>query len=347
MCGSGMSRRDLHSQEDDVLAYPKGRRLVIQPLFQRLSDEEPFYDGAWPVPNARSFPLYYVTRYVSPGRPMGDSDTTRNWEAQLASDQLMTMAFDRIMRHQGYYVLPQTGMFDYLGNRFEFRDDQFNVVFADGSDPNRPQPQMQYVQGSALDAAWPSYWQAVQTTLLSHQGITDFGLTPDSSKDIAVGTVKELTRQGDITVEHFIRRKRRALAKALGVMWDYLRHTYPAERLARLRLGDQDVVARLKGDELPNFDFTIVDTPPFSGLEKDRADAFKAMVEVATKMPQFLDVFAEVNKLPPSTVRMFKRAMAEQQAAQTPPSAPPAEAGAPPNPLEMLQQANEPQAVAA
>jgi hypothetical protein len=342
MCGGPMSRRDVHSQEADVLAYPKGRRLTIMPLFQRLADDAPFYDGAWPVPTARSFPIYWVTRYVSPGRPMGDSDTTRNWEAQIASDQLMTMAFDRIMRHQGYYVMPQVGMYDYLGNRFEFRDDQFNVIFTDHSDPNHPNPQMDWVQGSALDAAWPAYWNAVQTTLLSHQGITDLGLTPDSSKDIAVGTVKELTRQGDLTAEHFMRRKRRALSKAVGVLWDYMRYTYTADRLARLRLGDEDVVTALKGDELPNFDFTVVDTPPFSGLDKDRSEAFKALMEMASN-PQtapFVDVFAEVNKLPPSIVRKIRSVINEQQAAaaaQSPAVMPPGASGAG-NPLALIQQ---------
>lgn len=346
-CGSTMSRRDVHSEEEDVLAYPKGRRLVVMPLFQRLPDDEPFYDGAWPVPTARSFPILYVTAYTRPGRPMGDSDTTRNWEAQVASDQLMTMAFDRIMRHQMYYVLPRKGMYDYRGQRFEFRDDQFNVMFQDMSDASIPPPQVQVVTGSALDGAWGTYWQAVQTTLLGPQGINDMGLTRDNSKNIAASTVAQLDQIGNIPVAHFIRRKNRALSKAYGVMWDYLRYTYKADRLARLRLGEEDLVVNLKGDELPNFDFRLVEAPDFTHLDKARDDAFQKLYAFVSQNPDpdWLELYATTSGFPQSIVRKVKQLLAKQQMeaeAGLTPGGPVTPAGAPTgaasNPFQMLTQ---------
>lgn len=350
LCGQGtLERRDIRATEEDVLAYPRGRRLVILPLFQRLADDMPFYDGSWPIPDARSFPILWVTAYVKPGRPMGDSDTTRNWDAQQASDQLMTMAFDRIMRHQQYYVMPRTGVYDHAGNRFEFRDDQYNVMFADYSNANVPPPNVQVLEGSALDTAWPGYWNAVQNVLLAHQGIADLGLTPDTSKNIAVGTVERLNQMGEIPVAHFIRRMNRALAKAYGVHWDYIRWTYTSQRLARLQIDDEYVIDRVRGDNLANFDFVLLESPPFSGLEKERAEASQMLINAATTQPQWLDVIAEVNKLPPSIVRLVKRTMAKMAAEQTvaPPGGPaalpappggkmpPAGPGQPPGPAAM------------
>lgn len=308
-CGTQIERRDFRTIEDEVLIYPKGRRLVIQPLLQKLSEDEPLYDGGWPVPTARSFPLLYVTAYIKPGRPMGPSDTTLGWEAQVASDQLMTMAFDRIMRHQMYYLMPRTGIYDYRGQRYEYRDDQYNVMFYDTSDPNGPPPKPDVIEGSALDSAWPAYWNAVQQTLLGHQGISDFGLTPNSSKDIAASTVSQLNQMGEIPVAHFIRRKNRAMSKAYGVWWDYIRYTYKGDRLARLRLSDEFIVDKLKGDELPNFDFTVAETPVFAGIQKERNEAFQALLQIGQTMPHMLDVFAEVNQLPPSIVRKVRNAM--------------------------------------
>lgn len=329
VCGTGkLERRDVRAKVQDVLTYPKGRRLVIMPLFQTLPDDTPFYDGAWPIPSARSFPILWITAYVKPGRPMGDSDTTRNWDAQQASDQLMTMAFDRIMRHQQYYALPRTGVYDHAGNRFEFRDDQYNVMFIDYSNTNVTPPNVQVIEGSALDSAWPGYWNAVQNVLLAHQGIADLGLTPDTSKNIAVGTVERLNQMGEIPVAHFIRRMNRALAKGYGVHWDYIRHTYTPARLARLEIDDEYVIDTLKGDDLANFDFIILETPPFSGLEKERAEAAQVLINMATTQPQWLDVFAEVNKLPPSIVRLVKRKLKEMEMAGQPAPAAPG-AGAP------------------
>ena len=313
-CGQLAERMDVRTKEEDVLAYPKGRRLVIMPLLQQLPDDEPFYDGGWPVPTARSFPLLYITAYVKPGRPMGDSDTTRNWDAQLASDQLMTMAFDRIMRHQNYYVLPRKGVYDVSGNRFEYRDDQFNVMYVDQSDVNIATMMPTMVDGSALDPAWTGYWSAVQNKLLSHQGITDLGLTPDSSKAIAASTVAQLNQMGEIPVEHFKRRKNRALGKAYGVHWDYIRYTYPAERLARLQIEDEFVIDRLRGDDLPNFDFRVAESPEFTGLEKARSEAFTALQGAILQAMQTgsdpnvaVDLFVEINKLPPSIGRKAKK----------------------------------------
>lgn len=354
MCGTMTERRDVHAQEQDVLAYPKGRRLVIMPLIQTLPDDEPFYDGAWPVPTARSFPILWITSYVRPGSPMGVSDTTLNWEAQIASDQLLTMAFDRIMRHQIYYKMPSVGINDVNGYRFEYRDDQYNVMFSDNSDPSRSEPQVQVIQGSALDNAWPAYWNAVQQTLMGPQGTNDMGLTPDSSKNIAASTVAQLDKIGNIPIAHFIRRKNRALGKATGVHWDYLRATYGPDRLARLRLGDEDLVVELKGDELANFDFRFSEAPDFSGLDKTRSDAFKDLFAMVQQNPdpEWLDLYAEINHFPPSIVRKVKRKLLRDQQKMEAeqmqqPQGPPQDQGQGQNPLELLMQGSAEQQDAA
>jgi hypothetical protein len=355
LCGGHLSRRDIRAKEEDVLAYPRGRRLVILPALQRLPDDEPFYDGAWPIPTARSFPVLWITAYPKGGRPMGESDTTLNWDAQLASDQLLTMAFDRIMSHQTYYLMPSVGINDAAGKRFEYRDDQFNVMFADMSDVNRPAPDVKIIQGASLDPAWNAYWGAVQRTLLGPQGTNDMGLTPDSSKNIAASTVAQLDRIGNIPVAHFVRRKNRALGKAYGVHWDYLRFTYTSRRLARLQFGDEQIVAKLRGDDLPNFDFVVSEAPPFTGLEKARADAAQVLIQTAMNQPQWLDVVAEVNQFPPSIVRKVKQQMARQQqaaeqAAMNGPAIPPELGGGfmeEPNPMDMVRQSSAPDAPAA
>jgi len=325
LCGGHISRRDIYSDEEEVLYYAKGRRLLIRPLLQMLPEDEPFYDGDWPVPKARSFPVYWLTRRLRPGRPMADSDTTRHWDPQLASDQLLTMAFDRIMRHQNYYGIPGTGITAVgTGERFEFRDDQYNVYVYDPADASHPEPEIKITQGAALDSAWPGYWQSVQQVLLGHRAKVDFGLTPERSKNIAAETIQTIERQGNIPLEHFLRRKFRALGKAFGVMWDYMRHVYTPARLARLQIGGESIVSKLRGDELPNYDFQISVNPPFSGIDKARSEAFTGLLRIAREAPEYLEVFAKINNYPPSIVREFQRVTRQQRQAaeQTAPAEP-------------------------
>lgn len=322
ICGAHMTRRDIRSTEEDVLVYPKGRKLVIQPLLQQLADDEPCYEDAWPIASARSFPVLWISRYVKGGRPMSDSDTTRNWDAQVASDQMLTMAFGRVTRHQTYYGIPSRGItVPGAGNkRYEMRDDDHNIFIVDQSDADRPTPAIQVVQGASLDPAWGQTWDRIQQVLTGFSGTNDFGLTPQSSKQIAAATVQQLDQIGNIPVEHFIRRKNRALSKFYGVYWDYVRATYSARRLARLKIGDEFIVNRLRGDDLPNFDFMVTESPPFSGLEKARTDAFGAMLQIIPQAQSvgmapdvLMDIFAKVHRLPPSIVRDFKRAFAAQR----------------------------------
>ena len=312
-CGSTISLRSQRSEEEDVLYYARGRRLLVFPLLQMLPDDEPYYDGDWPVPTARSFPIYWLTRYVRAGRAMGDCDTERHWDSQVASDQMLTMAFRRVMEHQNYYTLPLNGAFDFQNNAFEFRSEQFNVIRIDYSNANIPPPGVGVVAGSALDPSWGQHWNAIQQTLLGQRAKSDLGLTPDRTKDIAASTVAQLTQQGNIPLEHFKRRRSRALSKAFGVMWDYIRHVYTRARLARLNLWGEQIVERLRGDELPNYDFQIVEAPAFNGLEEARQKAAQVLIQTATEAPEWLDLIAEINNFPPSIVRRVKQQIKQQQ----------------------------------
>lgn len=309
-CGGVTTRIDGREEVEDVLVYPRGRRMVLEAPNQNLL----LYDGKWPVA-ARSFPVYYLSAYLSadPSRPTGPSDTAVYWTQQAASDFLMTKGFRALAEHQRYFALPRVGVTDYRGKRFEFRDDQYNVMYWDETQFGGP-PTIQALEGSSLDNALPGYWNMVQSVFKSNQGTTDLGLTPDSSKDIPATSILQMTQQGEIPIEHLKRRRRRAIGKGHGVLWDYIRNTYPAARLARLRMDDgTDAVLSLRGDELPNFDFVIADRPPFTGLEKAKSEALDKLIMVP---PEWLEIYAEVNNLPQSIVRKVQKKREELMAEQ-------------------------------
>jgi hypothetical protein len=135
------------------------------------------------------------------------------------------------------------------------------------------------------------------------------GLTPESSKNIPATSIMQMNQVGEIPIAHLKRRYHRALGKGDGVLWDYIRETYPVKRLARLRMGDgTDQVQSVSGDQLPNFDFVISDSPDFSGLEKTKSEALDRLISVP---PEWQEVYAQVNNLPPSILRKVQKKQAE------------------------------------
>jgi hypothetical protein len=315
-CGGELERIDAEQEEKYSLAYAKGKRLVVIAGFSAAPEDRPLYDGSWPIPKARSFPGLFLTAYQKPGEPTGPCDVDLMWDQQIASDNLRTMAVQRTFEHRNYWVLPKVGLTDYRGQRFKFREDQFNVMYRDDSlGMGNLTPTL--INGTGLDPQWPIAFNAVQAALTQYRGVTDLGLSPENTKNIAASTVAQLNQLGEIPTAHFNRRKNRELGKFYGVAWDYIRATYTRQRLARLNLDGMDVLANLEGDELPNFDFVLSDTPEFTGLEKGRSEAFQALLQVAMNplTQPFIDLFAEINNLPPSVVRKLKKTLELQQQA--------------------------------
>ena len=177
--------------------------------------------------------------------------------------------------------------------------------------------------------------------LLSTRPKADFGITEESSKDIPVGTVQTLERQAEIATEHFNRRFRRSLSKGYGVAYDYLRETMSAEQIARVRMDGSDMAlasregfAGLTGDDLPDYDFWIEDSPQFSGIDKDKAQSWNQVFQLAQQAPEFLESWGQFHNAPASVVRSMEEASqaAQQRMAQQQQQAAQMQGGMPPQP---------------
>jgi len=310
-----LERIDGALEEQDVRGYARGKRLLIfAPLQQNPEGDEPLYNGNWPIPQARSFPGLFLTAFTKPGRPMGPSVTTQMWDQQIASDQLRSQGVRRALEHRNFWVIPRVGLTDLAGQPYQFRDDQLNIIQRDEMQQN----QVQNINNTGLDPMWPTVFQVIQQALTQYRGVTDLGLTPESSKDIAGVTLAQLNRMGKIQIEHMRRRFDAELSKTCGVLWDYLRATYTPERIARLSMDGTDRLMRLHGDELPNFDFVIEASPEFSGLEKSRSEAAtwatRALADPSAA--PYFDILADLNQLPKSVIRRFEKRSQEIQQEQ-------------------------------
>ena len=322
---------DRRAEEEDVLAYSRGKRLLIIAPFSAAPDDRAIYDDKWPIARARSFPGLFFWSYLSPRRPMGKSDVTLMWDQQVASDNLDTMALHRVFEHRNYWEFPARGIYNGAGQRFECRDDDENIMFRDETKMEFGRSEVRLHQGVGLDwQGWQVAKNAVQNALTRYRGVTDYGLTPDTSKNIAVGTVERLTQQGNIPVAEYNRRKNQELSKFYGVVSDYIHATYTPQRLTRLNIEGIDLIVKLWGEDMPNFDFVVEETPEFTGLEKARGEAFNALMQVIPMSAQLgipadrlIEIFADINNIPRSVVRKLQKELeaVRQQQEAAPPAA--------------------------
>jgi hypothetical protein len=105
------------------------------------------------------------------------------------------------------------------------------------------------------------------------------------------------------------------------------------------------------GDDLPNYDFVIGDSMPWSGIDKDRSEGFQQGLQMAQQYgPDILEPWGQFNEIPRSVIRSLQKIftqMQEQQAAPVPPpdssQSSPAGAGAGVPPAELPGASTLPQ----
>ncbi len=316
-----LERIDSKSEDEILHAYSRGKKLVILAPFSAAPDDKPVYKGKWPIPSARSFPLFIITSYTKGGRPMGPSDTALMWDQQVASDQLRTLAVQRVFEHRNYWVLPSAGITDFRNQRFVGRDDQFNYLYKDMTKVAEwGDLSVQVLNGTGLDPAWPIAFSAVQDALTAYRGMHDQGPIEERSKAKSGVALQTENAIGEVPVAHFNRRKNRELSRFYGVVWDYIRATYTPERLSRLNIDGVDMMQPLRGDDMPNYDFVISDTPDFTGLDEAKNKAFEGIMNayqqaIALQLDPIsvIELYAETNNLPRSIVRKFQKMLSDMQ----------------------------------
>jgi hypothetical protein len=313
-CGGSMTRVDERTVSKTEQAQRNGKRLVITAPYQISGEAKPIYDGDWPIPNARSFPGCFLTEYQEPGYPVGKCEVDLAWTTQFADDQLATLAIRRVFEYRTYWEIPKAGIEDQDENRFAFKDDDW-IMIRNQTAANAPfDLSVRTHDAIGLDPQFMNVYQMNRQKLLSTRPKADFGITEESSKDIPVGTVQTLERQAEIATEHFNRRFRRSLSKFYGVAYDYMRATISPEQIARIRMDGSDMAMQgLTGEDLPDYDFWIEDSPQFSGIDKDKANGWNQAIQVAQQSPEFLESYGKFHNVQPSIIRSLEEASAAQQ----------------------------------
>jgi hypothetical protein len=129
-------------------------------------------------------------------------------------------------------------------------------------------------------------------------------LSPEQSKDIAVGTVQQIVKQGEIPLEDHIQILREEESIFFGVLLDYIIHFWDEERAVKT-MGPEGVIKirRLKGAAIPNVDVVITATPRLAQI---KIEELQALMFWLTLEPPARLIAAQLMNIPISFVRKYQ-----------------------------------------
>lgn len=263
-CGRTLTRTDGEIKMGERPFKQKRRFTIFMPL---QAEVRICVERDWPF-DTPSVPLMVLIAKQHPAEPIGSSWTSENWWMQLASDWVLRMGIEQLRLAKPYHLLPRganAGLEDAAGNPWAFGDEQGLGIFYTGQlGPNA----IQTLQGSGLPASWNTLMQAITMTFKSNMGSTDIGLTPTASRDIAVGTVKELIASAELPTQHLITKLQRARTIFWNVVLHLIGKTYNQPRWVRT-LGEngQWRVLELYGWEIPAVDVVAMAEPTLAEIQ--------------------------------------------------------------------------------
>lgn len=307
-CGQLAYRRDAVVPEDTIQKYALGKRLVICVDGQ----EKPFHLGDWPFPKMRHFPLVEWQPYRSPVDPIGQSDTNLHRSQQLIINSMYRLGYEQMLRAKGIIIAPEDGLVDWKGDPWQFSDHKDVAYYTNSF------AKIDYFQPPGLNAAWPTFLQAVQNSLFTNRGTGDLGLTQDQSKDIAVGTIRTMVATGEIPVDEHIASFQQFCGRYWNRWFEATVETEQPKDVERV-MGQMwaALYAKLRHEMVPGVDVIITSEPR---ITQENMDLAQKVAPLLNAPPPQMKLLARLAGIPESMLNEYERDMqqfmSQQQAQQ-------------------------------
>lgn len=276
--GTVLKRVDVAVTDEGRLGYPDGELIIAAPFSG--AEGVLLYRGPWPQ-KMRFYPYVVWQPYGSPFEQISTSDVALNWTMTLVQNGTMRSWYEQIRAAKGIMVLPEVGISDYAGEPFTYTDANGVQAFYRGAPPT-----INYIPGPQPSNQIQSFLTYVGQELRAQEGSGDLTVAggADQLKGIAVGTVEQAAKSGNVAIDDHIASFQMEEAVGLNVWHDIQRARWTQERWVRY-LGPDGVDAfmRMRGADIPAADIVITTRPTLDSLN---AEAIRGAVELATLAQQ-------------------------------------------------------------
>lgn len=297
-CGKVSHRIDGAQRVDRMLEYPHGRLSVVAP-YGGVDDFA--YEGEWDF-EAPNYPIVFLSRFRHPTRPYGPSLADLNWN-QVAVDQVMRTALERIMISSSYWMLPADTLEDAWGQPWQFSDDNGYSMYYRGSSA----PSVQLLEGTGIPGSWAAVYGQARAALMDKTGIADFSMEAGQSRNIPAQSAAIQVSQQEVPTRDYKRSYLRAKAWGKELVYHCMRSLYPDERMARTtdESGRERVVS-VRPSTLPEFQFYMTEEPDFRAMDDSRKEAITVLRDTVVNAPWMLATVEKVHRIPHSLVQSVK-----------------------------------------
>lgn len=322
---SMLERVDTVEQVDSFPKFPDGRWIEVLKESRKV-----LYDGDWPYRKPSggtlsSYPLFEYTIYEDPRSDFPHSDTSWQFNMQALATYMLQWAVEQMRTSGRVIIMPKGALVDSRGKQLTYtnRIDQIAYI----RDPQLASA-IQEFQPAGIAQGWTELYSAISNSFRSNLGTGEIGLGPDQSKDIPVGTVKEIVESGDIPVDDAIAMIREADSHGFRIIAEMAQCCWNVNRWVNFR----DPMGQIgweyfSGADLCDVDVEVMGDPTFDAEQGAMLERYSTWFNM-TPPQQMLT--ARMLSIPPSEVMQYQQAQMEWMAAQPPPQPGQQGAAAPP-----------------
>lgn len=303
------------SEEQDVdyfEKFPDGRLVIVAPnSIDENGDPVVLYDGPWPY-KLRSFPYAHYRCYEDPIEQDGQSDTSIHWWSILILNGLRRFGWEQMRRNVDLMVAVKDAFQDAQGRPWTFTDLHGQVAYTTRLEHLGG---IKHFQGSGISPALIPFHQMMLAPFKGSLGTEDLALTEAQSKDIPVGTVRQLARSGNIPIRMHREMIDEEDSIFFGVVLDMLVQAWGPERAVQV-LGQDGVykLKMLKASALSSLQVVVSASPKLSAIRAEEIASFQSWTQLMAMDPAAGIIVARLSNIPMTLVRDYLKNKAAQPA---------------------------------
>lgn len=268
-CGAMMKRVSTDKKSDEQMRYEQGKRLVITCL--NGSVEEAMYDGPWPCADCPTFPYAWLTCEKEPHRLIPESDVSTGRNMTIGRNFTLATIYEQAHSSRAVMLFPRRGIEDANGMALDDMDSLADVLFYTS---DLPPDGVKVVQGKPVNAALFDLYNILSTVSDKNESSSRVSIGPGETKDIPVGTMKQMIDSGNVPNNMFIQAIYAAESISFTNLSCYLRKFDTEQRHVRFRGKTGKLEwALIRGIDMPDVDVVCSAGPVLSNVRQEEIQA--------------------------------------------------------------------------
>lgn len=280
---AGMLHRiEISKQIGRAPAYnDKHRYLIVAPMCPTAGFAR---DGPW-LKGLTNFPVATFVPDPFPLEPFGNSDTFRNQDMASIKNALIASGYEQMNRNRDLLLAKEDSLWDAQHEPYQFDGSGDFVAYVSSFEDLSG---IKHVQGSGLNAAFPTFLGIVNNELQRFPGIGQINATAPEIKGMQVGVVARVQETGDVPLDEQTRILRECEEYAF-TRWLELKCAYSTEAQWFDAVGatGADAYTLFSGSDMPALKLKVQAAPNLNLVDMQKVEKVKGLIGAPPELIKF------------------------------------------------------------